>query len=208
MSPGVRRAIRWTAAGIAGLFVILTLPLVGLFGSGYLRNFHVPAEGMAPTLEKGDRFVALMDGAGDLKRGDVVLLAVDEAIYVKRVAALGKDTIGVSGGIVVLNGRPVAQRFVAREQRPGYAGMEPARRLAEQLPGETAPHEILDMGWSDVDDFPEMRVPAGFVFVLGDNRDRSADSRVSRVSAGVELLPVGNVKGRPLFCTAGCDLSR
>lgn len=208
MSPGVRRAIRWTAAGIVGLFVILTLPLVGLFGSGYLRNFHLPAEGMAPTLEKGDRFIALMDGAGDLKRGDVVLLAVGEWTYVKRIAALADDTIGMRDGIVVLNGRPVAQRFLATEQRPGFAGVKPARRLAEQFPGEARPHEILDMEPSPVDDFPEMKVPIDSVFVLGDNRDRSADSRVSRDQMGVETLPVADIKGRLLFCTQGCELGR
>jgi signal peptidase I len=194
--------------GIGVLIAIPALALLGAFGSGYVRNFHIPAESMAPTLEKGDRFVALMDGGGDLKRGDIVLIAVGNATYVKRIAALAGDTIAVEDGIVILNGRPVAQRFLAMEQRPEVFGAQPARRLAEQLPGEAAPHEILDMGPSQVDQFPPLRVPPGFVFVLGDNRDRSADSRVPRIESGVELLPVGDVKGRPLYCTMGCELGR
>jgi signal peptidase I len=196
-----------TVVGICGVIALLFLALVVAFGSGWFRNFHLPAEAMAPTLEKGDRFVALMDGGGSLRRGDIVLLAVGESTYVKRVAALAGDSIGMRDGIVILNGRPVAQRLLATEQRAGFdGGLQAARRLSEQLPGEAAPHEILDMGPSPVDEVPEIKVPAGFVFVLGDNRDRSADSRVPRVQDGVELLPVADVKGRPLFCTSGCKL--
>lgn len=208
MSPKARRIIWGTIVGIAAVIALLIVALMGAFGSGYVKNFHLPSEAMAPTLEKGDRFVAYMDGGGTLERGDIVLLAVGEATYVKRVAALAGDTIGVRDGIVVLNGRPVPQRFLAAEQRPEVPGAPPARRLAEQLPGEAAPHEILDMGLSDVDEFPELRVPAGFVFVLGDNRDRSADSRVPRAHSGVDMLPIADVKGRPLFCTKGCKLGR
>ena len=208
MSPRARRAVTWTAAGIVILLFLLSLPVVGLFGSGYLRRCHMPAEGMAPTLEKGDQFIARMDGAVDLKRGDVILLAVNDTTYVKRVAGLPGDRIGVKAGIVVLNGRPVAQRLVATERRPGFAGMQLARRLAEQFPGEAAPHEILDIEPSPVDDFPEVPVPPGFVFVLGDNRDRSADSRVPRAHSGVELLPIADVQGKPIYCIEGCDLGR
>lgn len=208
MSPAARRIAWGLAIAIAGVIAIPMVVLVAAFMSGYLRNFYLPSEAMAPTLEKGDRFVAVMGGGGDLKRGDIVLVAVGKSTYVKRVAALAGDTIGLTDGNVILNGRTVPQRFVKEELRPEVPGAPPARRLAERFPGETASHEILDMGSSDVDTYPERRVPPGFVFVLGDNRDRSADSRVPRAAMGVELLPVGDVKGRPLFCTAGCKLGR
>jgi signal peptidase I len=199
----------WTiVVGIAAVTAVPIVALIVAFGSGYVRNFYLPSEAMAPTLEKGDRFVAFMDGGGDVRRGDIALIAVGESTYVKRIAALAGDTIGVRDGTVILNGRPVAQRFLATERRPEAPGAPPARRLAEQFPGEAAPHEILDMGFSEVDEFAEQRVPAGFVFVLGDNRDRSADSRVSRAQMGVELLPVADIEGRPLFCIKGCKLGR
>lgn len=208
MSPAARRFIWRTVVGIAGAIAILVVALVAAFGSGYVRNFYMPAEGMAPTLEKGDRFVAFLDGGGDLKRGDIILFTVGGATYVKRVAALAGDSIAMREGIVVLNGSPAAQRLIATEQRPGFDGVKPARRLAERFAGEPAAHDILDMGPSMVDDFPETKIPAGFVFVLGDNRDMSADSRVTRAQDGVELLPVADVEGRPLFCIQGCKLAR
>lgn len=208
MSSG-RRVVWGTIVGVCGVVAIAIVALVAAFGSGYFRNFRLPAEGMAPTLEKGDRFVAFMDGGGNLERGDIVLLAVGEATYVMRVAALPGDRIGMREGIVLLNGRPVAQRFLVAERRPGLdGGMQAFRRLSEQFPGEAAPHQILDMGPSPVDEITETKVPDGFLFVLGDNRDRSADSRVSRLSAGVELLPLADVKGRPWFCTSGCEIGR
>lgn len=208
MSPAARRIAWRTLVGISGLIAVLFLALILAFGSGYVRNFRIPSEGMSPTLEKGDSFVALMNGAGELKRGDIVLLSVGGSTYVQRVAAVAGDTIGVRGGILILNGRPVPQRLLAVERRPEMSGAPEARRLAEQLPGEKAPHEILDLGPAPFDDVDELRVPNGFVFVLGDNRDRSADSRVPRVEMGVELLPLPDVRGRPLFCTSGCELGR
>ena len=194
--------------GVAAIVGIVMVAHFAAFGSGYLKYFHVPSEAMAPTLEKRDRFIALMTGAGKLKRGDIVLLAVGESTYVKRVAALAGDTIELREGVVILNGRTVAQRLVGEERRPEMPGAPPVRRLAERFPGEPAPHEILDIGPSDVDDIPDLRVPAGFVFVLGDNRDRSADSRVPRSAMGVDLLPVADVKGRALFCISGCKIGR
>ncbi|HYJ83549.1 MAG TPA: signal peptidase I [Allosphingosinicella sp.] len=208
MSPTFRRVLWRTIVGIAAAIALLFVALIVAFGSGYVRNFHIPSEGMAPTLEKGDRLVAFMDGGTDLRRGDVVLLRVGESTYVQRIAGLPGDTIGMRGGVVVLNGRPVAQRLLARERRAESSGASLARRLAEQLPGEATPHEILDMGPSQFDEFPEQRIPAGFVFTLGDNRDRSADGRVPREEMGVEMLPLGDVQGKPLFCLKGCDLRR
>lgn len=195
------RKLAWRAAVtvsfvIALLFVILVIA----FGSGYFRNFYLPAEAMAPTLEKGDRFVAFLGGGEGVKRGDVIVFAVGGSTYIKRVAALAGDRIGLTGGVVVLNGRPVQQRFLKTESRPEAPGIA-VRRLAEQFPGEERPHEIFDMAPSDLDDVPEQRVPEGFVFVLGDNRDRSADSRVPREAMGVELLPVADIKGHALYYT-------
>jgi signal peptidase I len=170
---------------------------------GYYKPFYLPSEAMAPTLIVNDRLIASMEGAKSLRRGDIILFRVGAVTYIKRLAALPGDRIEMRGGIVVLNGAPVPQTFIREESVASRIPGRRARRLREQLPGEARPHEIYDAGWTPFDDMPEQRIPAGHVFVLGDHRDMSADSRVPRAEQGVELLPVRDIQGRALFHSWG-----
>ena len=168
------------------------------------RSFYTPAEGMAPTLPKGDRFIAYMRAPRELRRGDVLMIrAPDGNIYVKRLAALPGDRIAVSNGVVVLNGTPVPQRLVSTETIEVADGTEATLKLAEQLPEEATPHLVYDSGLYEFDNVAEQRVRTGHVFVLGDNRDHSADSRVPHDMFGVEQVPIADVEGWPLFYSFG-----
>jgi signal peptidase I len=190
---------RWYGmSGIALLLWALSWPVPDVLHLRY-RTFYIPSEAMMPTLVKNDRLVAHMRRPGTMRRGDIVLFRVGAFTYIKRVAALPGDRIAMERGVVVLNGRPVPQRFLRVDRfRPDAYGSA-ARRLSERFPGEAAPHEIYDRGISPGDDMAERRVAPGHVFVLGDNRDQSADSRYPRERSGVEQLPVRDIVGRALF---------
>ena len=133
-------------------FCIIAAPVaiaVGMLASGHFRLFYIPSEAMEPTLKVNDRFVAMMGTPEPLRRGDIVIVAVGNTNYVKRVAALPGDTIELVDGIVHLNGRRLAQRRVGvdRIATPGPLGDRAVRRT-EQFPGEAEPHQIYEMGAS------------------------------------------------------------
>jgi signal peptidase I len=174
---------------------------------GY-KSFYLPAESMTPTLAVNDRLVARMRVPAQLRRGTIVLLRVGHSIYIKRIAALAGDRIAMRAGVVILNGRPVPQRLLGQDQVPPSIFGTAARRLAEQFPGETQPHQIYDLGYSPFDDMAEVTVAPGHVFVLGDNRDQSADSRVPRDEMGIEQAPVGDIAGVAQFIFWSGDRSR
>ena len=152
---------------------------------------------------------------GEPERGDVVIFKhpVDGSDYIKRVIGLPGDRVSMADGQVVLNGTPLAQQrlddFViptspntrcavpeARE-RDGM-GHEVCRyaRYRETLPSGRS-YEILDFGTRPVDTTRTVTVPDGRLFVMGDNRDNSQDSRFQAMAgAGVGLVPQQLLVGR------------
>lgn len=193
------------------LYALLALGLAAGAALAYAlmnyKSFHVPSEGMEPTFPKGDRFFARRIDRNDIRRGDVVLFRTPLGTYIQRIAGLPGDRIEMVGGVVVLNGTPVPQQAVGTGPGGAPADFGESRRLRERFPGEAEPHEILDLGRSTVDDMAEVTVRPGHLFLLGDNRDRSADSRVPREAQGAEQVPLKEVFARPAFHSFGSSES-
>jgi len=152
------------------------------------------------------------------ERGDIVIFKhpIDQQDYVKRVIALPGDAISLIGGQVVINGKFVPKKRVAdfelpigpntscsfgekRNGAPNGHDHCAYRRFEETLPNGVT-HEVLDFGLSPGDAIPVATVPEGHMFVMGDNRDYSRDSRFPALAGdGVGMVPQDNLVGRARF---------
>ncbi len=189
------RAVVLAVAGLA-LSAQSLPPLTDVLARGY-RPFVVPSEAMLPTLEVQDRLVAKMSFAKPVARGDLVMIEVGDSIWIKRVAAIPGDRIAVKGGLVELNGRILAQRDTGKRVLALAHSRMTARILSEQFPGEAKPHLIADSGPGTGDDYPLRTMRPDEYFMLGDNRDNSADSRFEpRQGLGLGSITRKRILGR------------
>jgi signal peptidase I len=154
--------------------------------------------------------------AGQPQRGDVVIFKAppgNDVDYIKRVIGLPGDTVQMIGGQLHLNGVAVPKVKVAdlviRQSSnttciaPEFEAVEPNGiqschypQYRETLPGGKS-YNVLDLGYRPQDDTPPVVVPAGQVFLMGDNRDNSMDSRFPAVEGGgIGLVPQDNLIGR------------
>ena len=154
-------------------------------------------------------------------RGDVVVFRhpSEDSDLIKRVIGLPGDTVAVRQGRLILNHRLVPRRPLPPARVPVTANspcktVPPAmptvivasgtptcvyRAYLEALPGGPSYTVIDQVDHGPADDFAETRVPPGHVFLMGDNRDDSLDSRFPAYEGGVGMLPVDNLIGRAAF---------
>lgn len=158
---------------------------------GYSRYSAAPFEALLPP---GRVFAQLP------RRGDIVVFRpVPESgrDFVKRIVGLPGDRVQMIGGVLNINGVPVRYEplgFVEIDDADGTR--ERVQAYRETLPGG-ANYTVLDRReHGELDDTREFVVGAGEYFVLGDDRDNSADSRVASV---VGEVPLDNIVGRVDF---------
>jgi signal peptidase I len=128
-------------------------------------------------------------------------------VWVKRVIGLPGDHVQMRDGRLWINGEAVGLKRDGVALTGDDGPQLPATRYIETLPGGRT-HPILKLdGYSPVDDTPEVALPADHVFVMGDNRDNSADSRIPVTRGGVGLLPVSDLIGRVESIVGSFDLN-
>ena len=206
------------------IYAILIAIIIRTF---LFEPFKIPSGSMYPTLHVGDYlFVSkytygyskhsfpvslpLFEGriwADQPQRGDVVVFKFpqdNKTDFIKRIIGLPGDKIKMQDGILYINGKPVERQqiedFVIRDK---FGNGERYRQYVETLPNGVK-HNILEISDQQefVDNMVEVTVPENSYFVMGDNRDRSDDSRLS-----VGFVPFENLvgKARWLFFSHNTD---
>lgn len=220
--------LRWSTP----LVEIAAVVAVVMVAKGAVAEpFYVPSPSMEPTLLIGDALVASKYPYGYgmasvpmpitlgttqrifgsmPERGDVVVFRLPADItqtWVKRVVGLPGERVQMRGGQLFINDRAVPLRPDGIGESESEDGSRmTAGRFIETLPGGRS-HLIFKVTSDNpLDNTPEVTVPEGYLFVLGDNRDRSADSRVPASRGGVGLLPIDNLIGRADAIAGSWDL--
>lgn len=180
MSNAVRRDTRQHGrAGrignvLSGLAVALgcVLFLGGfIWGAVLYQPYTVPTDSMDPTVKAGDRVLAERVDGGEVRRGDVVVFqdqAWGSEPMVKRVVGVGGDTVGCCGdqGRLTVNGKPVQESY------------------------------LKETGANSQSTFHSTKVPQGRLFLLGDHRIDSADSRAHLQDSSNGAVPRSAVQAR------------
>jgi signal peptidase I len=156
-ASAIRKVRRRVAIGVVALLALFAIR------AWVVEPVRVRESSMLPTLHDGDALVIdrISYHFRDPDVGEVVTAHIDatDSDVVKRVVAVGGDTIGIDDGELILNGEAVDQSYAKLDQMAGYF-------------------------WGP------LTVPDGYVFLMGDNRLESIDSR------NYGPVPVDDIDGR------------
>lgn len=152
-SPPRRRKRSATSRILEYIAIILGAILIAILVQGFVvKPFQIPSQSMQPTIEPGDRILVnrLSYRFGEIKQGDIIVFRSPndpDTDFVKRVIAVGGDTIEIDNHMVIVNDEALVEDYIA----PWVNPREPI--------------------------YAKRTVDEGTVFVMGDNRDNSDDSR-------------------------------
>ncbi|CAN5163502.1 signal peptidase I [soil metagenome] len=184
------------------------------------QPFTIPSASMEPNLYEGDYIIVskwsygyskyssglpinLPVGEGRVfgrvpNRGDIVVFKLprdNKTDYIKRVIGLPGDKIQMIANKLYINGAPVQDVVVSESEGAALFGPTSITKVRETLPnGKSFDSQDFGPG-GDLDDTGVYEVPAGYYFMMGDNRDNSIDSRVEQ-SSGVGFVPARNLVGK------------
>lgn len=152
----------------ASIFAALLSLLIITF---VVQAFYIPSGSMEPTLQVDDRILVSKFSyrLGSIERGDVIVFHYPlnpGKDFVKRVVALGGETVELRDGVVLINGRPITELY---------------------------PTALAGGDRACTSNYGPQKIPEGQLFVLGDNRCNSEDSRF------FGFVPAPNVVGKALL---------
>src|SRR3989339_46253 len=163
------------------LVLVIIAVAISMFLRAYcIEGIYVASASMEPTLKTGSFFFLekVSYRVRPVKRGEIVVFpspaSADDKELIKRVMAVGGDTIEIREKAVFINGAELKETYVKHTR---------------------ANEELVD------DNLGPLSVPRGMVFVMGDNRDESGDSRDWKDPATkqhIYFIAVENIKGRIL----------
>lgn len=216
---GYQRA--WVYLGIVALWIgateALTWIVVPHGGCGpdvpreFSHTYRISSSSMRPTLLPGDIVVAETRYfcRNEPRRGDLAMFVrptEGSSILVRRIIGLPGDKVQIKEGRVYVNGEPVAQEWlesgIATDEKD--EGVQWARFVESFPDGTRYVVEIADLG-APLENTPEVTVPADGYFMLGDERDNSFDSRMSREFG---FIPRALIVDRPAYVVWSEDRGR
>ena len=149
----------WGAVVYAAI-ILAAIGTVLLIRAFVIEPFSIPTESMCDTIEVGDSVLAekiTLELGGIVSQGDIIVFENPERdpekdVLCKRVIAQGGQTVDLKDGLVYIDGKKIAEDYAKGDSYPLYIGK--AKRIS----------------------YP-YKVPEGEIWVVGDNRENSADSR-------------------------------
>ncbi|RBM05025.1 signal peptidase I [Streptomyces sp. PT12] len=163
----VGRVLSGAAVGVGCVLLLGGFVLAAIL----YQPYAVPTDSMAPSVVAGDRVLAQRIDGGEVRRGDVVVFrdaTWGESLMIKRVVGIGGDVVACcdENGRLTVNGEPVDEPYLADTENPASS-----------------------TGF-------DAEVPEGELFLLGDDRADSLDSRSLLTEAGGGTVPADAVSGR------------
>ena len=228
------KAIGKEEASVENPFVETVSTLLWALGIAFalrtflFQPFHIPSGSMLPGLMKGDYIITTKYSLGygrhaatplpfpvkkgrlferEPARGDVIVFRPEGHTknFIKRLVGQPGDQIQMKEGRLHINGKPIQIQKVGQESYIDQSGRKVLAEAWSEAFGDK-PHIIYDTQKNGrADNTNIYTVPAGHYFMMGDNRDRSGDSRMSISNGGAGYIPTENLMGKAKFILLSVD---